>query len=1051
MGKPPFHEVERLFHEALAHPSEERRAFLDAACAGDTELRAAVEELLCHAGPDGPTDGFLASPMGEAAAKVRAELPTLRGASTAPLRSAGIPLPQIAGYELLGELGRGGMGIVYKVRQTSLNRIIALKMLPPGAPADAQSLARFRTEAEALARLHHPNIVTIYDIGEWEGRPYFTMEYVAGPSLARLLGGRPQNIADSARLIETLARTMDAVHQQGIIHRDLKPANVLLQPVESGEPRAKCQKEPGTHDPLAVEPSLSALRPKITDFGLAKDRAAAGKLTQSGLVMGSPCYMAPEQAQGGGGVGPGADVYALGVILYEMLTGRPPFEGDSPVETLAQVLNEEPLSPSRLRPRLARDLTTICLKCLEKSPRNRYATALELAEDLHRFLAGKPIRARPVGPLGRTVRWCRRRPLVAALLLLCSTLTLVLLITVLSYNARLQDALGKAERISEEERQQIVQLNVSIGLHQAEVGESCLALLRFTEALRLDQGRAEQERNHRIRIATTLRQCPRLLSLWADDSRVLCTRLGPEGGWVGSVDGDNRLRVRNARSGQSRGAPVPVDAPLRSASLSLDGTTLVTLGTGGQARIWHLATGRSEPLPFGAEPAVRRIVLHPEGRVLLTEDANATVRLWDLTVRPLVRPPPLSGQVLAALSDNGRFLFTLGPDGLGRVWDLGTRQVVAAPQMRAHDVHLGALSPDGTRVAVCGKEGEARVCDVAGGNWLGRSLSVGAMVRQCLFSPDGDRLVTFADGGPIRIWHVQTGEQIAAWSGQGTAVTQASFSPDGRQLIALHGEGEVRVWDVATGRARTLPLRPGGPMVSAAFWANGKEVAAISASGTVSVWGLAGSDAVQGAPLPDKLPPAAGDLARRPVRLGNGLTVQVARPATGARLRLPWPGERTLDSAAFSPDGRRLVVLAEQNAAHIWDATTGVALTGPLRHKAALFYAAFSSVGLRLITLGEDRTARVWDVRTGEALTPPLPIPKGGQRALFSGDGTRAVVVHQDGTRTLWDLTPDARAVSELVGLAQVLAGTRVDEAQQPQLLQPHELRATWARLQTEP
>jgi hypothetical protein len=295
-------------------------------------------------------------------------------------------LPSVPGYEVLGELGRGGMGVVYKARQLLPPRTVALKMLRTGPHAGEQELARFRAEAEAVARLQHPNIVQIFAVGEHEGLPYFSMEFCGGGSLAESIAGTPQPAAAAAELVETLARAMHAAHRAGIVHRDLKPANVLLA-------------EDGT--------------PKVTDFGLAKKLEEVGQ-TWSGAILGTASFMAPEQAAGKSkAVGPAADVYALGAILYVLLTGQPPFQAPTDLDTILQVVGAEPMLPRRLNPQVPRDLETICLKCLEKDPRNRYATAADLAEDLRSFRAGEPIRARPPGPVDRAARWARSRPALA--------------------------------------------------------------------------------------------------------------------------------------------------------------------------------------------------------------------------------------------------------------------------------------------------------------------------------------------------------------------------------------------------------------------------------------------------------------------------------------------------------------------------------------------------------------------------------------------------------------------------------------------------------------
>jgi tetratricopeptide (TPR) repeat protein len=326
---------------------------------------------------------------GEKATPVR--LPGTDTGTEKPGRAVGPgPGPEVPGYEILGDLGRGGMGVVYKARQVALKRPVALKMLLNGTHLDPERLDRFRAEAETVARLQHPNIVQVYEVGELDGWPFFSLELVEGGSLDRKLAGAPLQVRDAATLLETLARAMHHAHQRGLVHRDLKPANVLLA-------------ADGT--------------PKITDFGLAKQLDADAGRTHSGAVVGTPSYMAPEQAEGKNReVGPAADVYALGAILYECLTGRPPFRGATVLETLDQVRTWEPVPPSRLQPGVPRDLETVCLKCLRKEPARRYASALDLAEDLRRFLAGEPVRARPTPAWERALKWARRRPAAAALL-----------------------------------------------------------------------------------------------------------------------------------------------------------------------------------------------------------------------------------------------------------------------------------------------------------------------------------------------------------------------------------------------------------------------------------------------------------------------------------------------------------------------------------------------------------------------------------------------------------------------------------------------------------
>ena len=369
--------------------------------------------------PDGPTLASRAprGPEGDGSG------PALMRADLAPaVREA---LGE-SGYEVLGELGRGGMGVVYLARKLALNRHCALKMILAGPHAGSAAAARFRAEAEAVARLRDPGIVQIYHVGEAGGLPYLELEYLPGGSLDRSLDGSPWPARQAASLLEVLAGAIAEAHRRGIVHRDLKPANILL--------------DTGGH-------------PKVADFGLAKLLDSDGGLTKTHTVLGSPSYMAPEQAEGDSDrVGAATDVYALGAILYELLTGRPPFRAATALETLAQVKAADPVPPSRFQPGLSRDVETICLKCLEKDPGRRYASAAALAEDLRRFRAGEPILARPAPPWELAWKWARRRPTLAAAALVSGAAVLLMLGGAMYYNARLRDAVAQARRAEEDAR-----------------------------------------------------------------------------------------------------------------------------------------------------------------------------------------------------------------------------------------------------------------------------------------------------------------------------------------------------------------------------------------------------------------------------------------------------------------------------------------------------------------------------------------------------------------------------------------------------------------------
>jgi len=341
-------------------------------------------------------------------------------AAVAPSPAENLAVPKISGYEDLLLIGRGGMGKVYRAKHTSLGRTVALKVL--AHEPEERILARFAEEARAVARLHHPNICPLFETGTVEGRPYFAQEYLEGGTLAQKFNGAPQDPRDGVRIVETISNAIQYSHDHGILHRDLKPGNILL----------------------AADGTL-----KVTDFGLAKEMASSdgtphesAGLTRTGEIVGTPAYMSPEQASGVvSGLGPTTDVYALGAILYEALTGRPPFQAPDALQTLLMVLAMDPVSPRTLQPKVPRDLETICLKCLEKSPKRRYPTARELAEDLHRFREGRPILARPVGLVEHTAKWAKRNKSQAALV----ALTFVMVLAMIGF-AILQTISAQRER-----------------------------------------------------------------------------------------------------------------------------------------------------------------------------------------------------------------------------------------------------------------------------------------------------------------------------------------------------------------------------------------------------------------------------------------------------------------------------------------------------------------------------------------------------------------------------------------------------------------------------
>jgi WD40 repeat protein/serine/threonine protein kinase len=966
-----------------------------------------------------------------------AQPPTLEAATLAPDTSPAEPVPDtvryFGDYELREEIARGGMGVVYRARQVSLNREVALKMILAGQLASEADVRRFRTEAEAAANLDHPNIVPIYEVGEHHGQHYFSMKLVPGGSLADRIPALVKDPKAAVRLVAAVTRAVHHAHQRGILHRDLKPGNVLID--TQGEPH-------------------------VTDFGLAKRTTDAAGLTRSNAIVGTPSYMAPEQARSEKVLTTAVDVYSLGAILYELLTGRPPFRADTPLDTVLQVLEREPERPRKLNPDVDRDLETICLKCLDKDSNRRYNSASALADDLERWLAGEPIQARPYTRLERAVKAVRRRPARAAVVVALGLMAGWIFGQTLSHNWDLQrlikqvsdsfqtardaeQAARDSEHLAKENEQTARQSQEQAihNLYLSQMGQAHLAwkdgqvgrVLDLLNAQKPERTGGHDLRGFEWYYLRRLCQAGQTV-LVRQEQPFYGVAYSPDGKTVASTSGPlfpgrggrSELKLWDVATGKEVRSFEDHASGFaeQTIAFSPDGTRIAAFGDKGGTRVWETQSGKVlQTFPMKRGSVLNRgKAFSPDGRYLAVAD-DKVIRLWDVQTgkerAPAFEPHTVyltaiaftpDGERLVAGAASQKGLFLSPPTVL--VWDVKTGKRLLGLSHPGGVLSV-AVSPDGRAIASAAFD--LRVWDAESKKEKWTWQGPARMFSQVAFTPDGRWLLGGSWDGAIRVWNAATGSLVRTLRGHTLGVTGLAVRPDGRRVVSSGGDGTLRVWEWQRDQEALTVEEPLGPVMSLAFHPDGRHLA--SGSNGISLWDLpAGKVTQRFKHFIINFNTSAVAFSADGKRLATaGGAVKVWDTVSGKKLfgEDPTPfgkeekGEDDLLTweLSFSPDGKYLASCG--HGVKVRDAATGQ-LIRTLSHGrdakfSPLISVAYSPDGKQVAAGGMGGVVALWDAASGQVVHQFPDFPDPVLKVSFREDGRRLFAA-SDSTVRVWEL-----------------------------------------------